>query len=72
MLVFLDRLLNRLASRLEWSTAAGSFSSAARTPWWRRRARRYREAFEEREERRNGALPAPTARPMDAKDWPGA
>ncbi|MFF1481408.1 hypothetical protein ACFVYD_28305 [Streptomyces sp. NPDC058301] len=71
MLVFLDRLLNRLATRLDRSAAQGSFSSGSRTPWWRGQARRYGEAFEEREERRNGALPVPTARPMKADDWPG-
>ncbi|WP_331748342.1 hypothetical protein [Streptomyces sp. NBC_00648] len=70
LLAFGDRLLNRVAAAIDRPASAGSFSSTSRTPWWRRPARRYRESFEQREERRESHLPTPTARPMGPEDWP--
>ncbi|GGP87808.1 hypothetical protein [Streptomyces melanogenes] len=72
LLAFGDRLLNRVATAIDGPSPTGSFSSTSRTPWWRRPARHYRDGFERREERREGHLPAPTARPMGPGDWPPA
>ncbi|MFD9489321.1 hypothetical protein ACFWBX_36180 [Streptomyces sp. NPDC059991] len=70
LFAFGDRLLNRVAAALDRPSPAGSFSSTPRTPWWCRPARRYRDGFERREERREDHLPAPTARPAGPGGWP--